>query len=111
MPSEGGRAIPVLTIVGIVVFLVTVAVLIRSYPNDSQVQAVPAPATSGAGEATVEAATDRAPIGGVATGGGGTAGDSSNTALPVLAGLAAVTVAAAAGLGLRRSRRPGAAVA
>ncbi len=108
MPNEGGRAVPVFTIIGIIVFLVTVAILIRSYPNDDQVQAAPPAAASGA--ATVEATTELTPVGGVATGGGGTAGESSDVPLPVLSGLAAVTLVAIAGLGLWRSRPVGGAV-
>ena len=104
--SGGGRAIPVLAVLGILFFLVTVAVLIRSGDSDSDRDvatgpAVTTPVVSPQVETPVEPQVE-APVGAVATGGGGTAGDSASLALPVVAVAAALTMLTAGGMVLRR---------
>ena len=103
--SEGGRAVPVLTVLGILFFLVTVAVLIRSGDSDPGTDvatgpAVTTPVVSPQLEAPVEPQVE-APVGAVATGGGGTAADSARP-LPVVAVAAALTMLTAGGMVLRR---------
>lgn len=111
----GGRGLAaVLTAVAVIGFIVFVAIVIESYDTDTDVQstravtpsgqtsAAPAPATPSAAPApaTPPAAPAPAtpPVGGVATGGGGTAPDNVSAALPVVGGLAALTLLAAAGV-------------
>ena len=102
--SGGGRAVPVLAVLGILFFLVTVAVLIRSGDSGTDVATGPAvttPVVSPQAEAPVEPQV-QPPVGAVATGGGGTAGDSASPVLPVVAVAAALTMRTAGGMVLRR---------
>ena len=103
----GGRGLTaVLTAVAVIAFIVFVAIVIKSYDTDTDVQnvrtvtpsrqssAAPAPATPPAAPAPAAP-----PVGGVATGGGGTTPKNSvSAALPVFGGLAALTLLAAAGI-------------
>ena len=101
--EPGGLGYKILTVLGILFFLVVVAVLIRSYDSDDEVAAVgptvtaPAPAPTGPVETAAQA-----PAGAVATGGGGTAGDAAGAALPVFAALVALKMITAGGIALRR---------
>ncbi len=99
--NNGGRGLSaLLTVLAILILVVGTAVLIESYPSRGhQATSVTASAGTSSGSAT-SGATDRvAPIGGVATGGGGMApADGSSRALPVFGGLAAFTAVAAAAL-------------
>lgn len=102
--SGGGRAVPVLTVLGILFFLVVVAVLIRSGDSGTDVATGPAvttPMVSPQVEAPVEPQVE-APVGAVATGGGGTAGDSASLAPSVVAVAAVLTMLTAGGMVLRR---------
>ena len=103
--EPGGLGYKVITVVGILFFLVVVAVLIRSYDSDdSDVAAVGPAVTTPAPIGSVETAT-QAPVGAVATGGGGMAGmagEGAGVALPVFVGLVALTMLAAGGIALRR---------
>lgn len=103
--EPGGLGYKVLTVLGILFFLVVVAVLIQSYDRDDEVAAVgptvTAPAAAPAPSGPVETAA-QAPAGAVATGGGGTAGDAAGTALPIFAGLVALTMITVGGVALRR---------
>ena len=114
--DAGGRGLTaVLTIVAVIGFIVFVVIVIESYDTDKEVETVRAATPSGQtssapnlqasppaapAPATPPAAPAPAtpPVGGVATGGGGTAGDSSSFALPLFGGLAALTLLAAAGI-------------
>ena len=113
--AGGGGLTAVLTIVAVVGFLVFVAIAIKTYDTEKDVKTVrtatpsgqtssapnrqasppaaPAPATPPAAPAPATP-----PVGGVATGGGGTATDGSSLALPVFGGLAALTLLAGAGI-------------
>ena len=98
--NNGGQGLSaLLTALAILILVVGTAVSIRSYGSGAdQATSVTASETS-PGSAT-SGATDRpAPIGGVATGGGGMApADGSSLALLVFGGLAALTAVAAAAL-------------
>lgn len=95
--ETGGGGVAVLSILGILVFLVVVAILVRTPDNDTQVRtAASPPVTSGASvsQPAPDPAPVVAPVGAVATGGGGTADGGGSLALPVIAGLAALTLLA-----------------
>ncbi len=92
-----------LTILAVVGLIAFVAIAINTFDTEEQVQAVDTAASSGANapepaQAPPPAAQAPAapPVGGVATGGGGTAGDGGSALLPVLGGLSALTLIAAA---------------
>jgi len=90
----------VFTILGLIGLIAVVALLIPSYPTD--VEAVSTPVAVAAPSESALPATGVAPVGGVATGGGGTAGDSGGRiVVPVVTALAALTLLAVAGTGLR----------
>lgn len=98
--EPGGLGFKIFTILGIVVLLV-VAASIRSYDNDSDVPAGAPAVSTPAASASVEKAAE-APLGAVATGGGGMASDGPGRTMPVFVGLAALTMMATAGIVLRR---------
>ena len=98
--EPGGPGYKIITVLGILFFLVVVAALIRTYDNDSEVAAVGPAVTTPAPAGSVETAT-QAPVGAVATGGGGMAGDGGGVAMPVFVGLVALTVLAAGGIAVR----------
>lgn len=102
--EPGGLGYKVITILGILFFVVVVAALIRTYNNDSEVAAVAPAVTTPAPTGSVETATQAPPVGAVATGGGGMAGDGAGTAIPVFLGLFALTVLAAGGIVVRWRR-------
>ncbi len=78
--QTGGRALPaVLTAAAVIGLFVFVALAIKSFDTDDDVRAVGAAVSSGAVQAEVDlqpAPAASPPVGGVATGGGGTASDS-----------------------------------
>lgn len=92
--ETGGGGIAVLTILGIIFFLVVVAILVRTPDNDNEVRTAGPPVTSSASvsQPAPDPAPVVAPVGAVATGGGGTADSAGSLALPVIAGLAALTL-------------------
>ena len=79
--EPGGLGYKIITVLGILFFLVVVAALIRTYDNDSEVAAVAPAVTTPAPTGSVETAT-QAPVGAVATGGGGMAGSVSRQPSP-----------------------------
>lgn len=99
--EPGGLGYKVITVLGILFFIVVVAALIRTYDNDSEVAAVGPAVTTPAPTGSVETATEAPPVGAVATGGGGMAGDGAGIAMPVFVGLVALTVLAAGGIAVR----------
>ena len=93
------------TILGLIGLVAVVALLIQSYDTSSDVAAVEAASASApaAPDTNPQVAPPVAPIGGVATGGGGTAPDASaNLALLSVGALATVTLLAGAGKALRQ---------
>lgn len=94
-----GLGFKVFTILGILFFLAMVAGLITTYETDGEVAAVAPPAA--AASTSAEAAT-QAPVGAVATGGGGMAGDGAGMAVPIFVGLVVLTMLATTGIVLRR---------
>jgi hypothetical protein len=106
--EPGGLGYKLFTVLGVLFFLVVVAVLIRSYEGNRNNSAgeVSATAPEVAAAAPAEVAGSR-PVGAVATGGGGTAGDSAGVALQVFTGLVTGTVLiAGAVIWWRRSLTP-----
>ena len=105
--EPGGLGYKIFTILGIVFLLVVVAASIRTYDNDrdnaSEVATGAPVVTTPAASASVERAAE-APLGAVATGGGGMAGDGPSLTMPVFVGLAALTMLATAGIVLRRQQ-------
>ncbi len=100
--EPGGLGYKVITVLGILFFLVVVAVLIRSYDDDdAEVSAAGPVATTPAPNPSLQAPTE-VPVGAVATGGGGTAVDGSGAVLPVVVALTALTMLAAAGMAVLR---------
>ena len=99
--EPAGLGFKIITILTILFFLALVAGLITTYDTDSEVAVVGGQVTTPAPAASAEAAT-QAPIGAVATGGGGMAGDGAGLALPVLVGLVVLTMLATTGIVLRR---------
>ena len=94
--SPVGRGL--LTVVAVIGFFVFVALAINTYDTDEYVPDIAraAPSASSGSEPASQAAPSAAPpVGGVATGGGGTAADSASLALPVLGALGALTLLAA----------------
>ena len=89
----------IFTIFGILFFLALVAGLITTYDTDSEVAAVAPPAAAAAGSAEAAA---QAPVGAVATGGGGMVGDGAGMAVPIFVGLVVLTMLAMTGIVLRR---------
>ncbi len=93
------------TVLGLIGLVAVVALLIQSYDTSSDVAAVEAatasaPAAPAAPDANLEVV---APIGGVATGGGGTAMDASaNPALLSVGVLATLALLTGAGMALRQ---------
>ena len=102
--EPAGLGLKIFTIVGILFFLALVAGLITTYDSDSDsdVAAVGPPVTTPAASATSTEAVTQVPVGAVATGGGGMAGDGAGIAMPVFVGLVAVTMLATTGIVLRR---------
>ena len=100
--EPAGPGAKVMTVLTILFFLAVVAVLIRTYDTDSQVTAAGPAVTTPAPAAAAAQAVPGAPVGAVATGGGGMAGDGPSTALPVFVALAAMTMLTAGGLAVRR---------
>lgn len=94
----------IVTIVTVLFFLALVAGLITTYDTDSEVAAVapPAAASTSAAGSTSEAAAIQAPVGAVATGGGGMAGEGAGMAVPMLVGLVVLTMLATTAIVLRR---------
>ena len=95
--SPVGRA--VLTVVAVVGFFVFVAIAINTYDTGEYVPdiATAASSASSGSEANLQTAPSAAPpVGGVATGGGGTAPGNTSLALPVFGALGALTLLAAA---------------
>lgn len=92
MANENGRGLSiVLTAIAAIVLIGGTAIFIESYDSGPEVTATSeaVPSTPPSPE------TDVVPVGGVATGGGGTAAEGGRTfTLPVLAGLVALTLAA-----------------
>ena len=101
--ERAGPGFKILTGLTILFFLAVVAGLITTYDTGDgrDVATVAPPVTTAAPAASAEAA-GQAPVGAVATGGGGMAGDGAGTAMPVLVGLVALTMLATAGVVLRR---------
>ena len=99
--EPAGLGFKIVTVLTILFFLAVVAALIRTYDSGSEVTATGPTVTTPVASASAQPAT-QVPVGAVATGGGGTAGDVTGTALPVFIGLAAVTMFAAGGLAVRR---------
>ena len=104
--EPAGLGFKIFTIFGILFFLALVAGLITTYDTDSEVAAVAPRATASAPAASAPAvsaeAASQVPVGAVATGGGGMAGEGGGTAMPVFVGLVALTMLATAGVMLRR---------
>ena len=101
--QPAGLGFKIFNILGIVFFLVVVAILIRSYDKDSEVAAGAPAVTTPAASASAETAI-QAPVGAVATGGGGMAGDGAGITMAVFVGLVTLTMLATAGIVLRRQR-------
>lgn len=99
--EPAGKGFAVVTILAILFFFAVVAVLIRSYDSGTDIAAAP-PATIAPASGTAEAATGSTPIGGVATGGGGMAGDAAPVAPAVVVGLVTVTMLGAGAVVVRR---------
>ena len=101
--EPAGPGFKVVTILTILLFLALVAGLITTYDTDSEVAAVapPAAASSAAAGTSAQAAA-QAPVGAVATGGGGMATDGPGMAVPIVVGLVVLTMMATAGIVLRR---------
>ncbi len=99
--EPAGRGFKVITVLTILFFLAVVAVLIRTYDSGTEVTATGPVVTTPVASASAQRATD-VPVGAVATGGGGMAGDARSVALPVFLGLAALTTLAAGGVAVRR---------
>ena len=88
-----------LTAVAVIGLIAFVAIAIDSYDTGEDVQAVGAaasPAATGSGTNTQAAPQSAPPVGGVATGGGGTATGTRSLAGPAAGALAALTLLAAA---------------
>lgn len=111
--DEGGRGFyGFLTFIAVAMLVAVVALSIRTYDRDDQAASVPV-ATAGqtagdtagdTGPESPQIATE--PVGGVATGGGGTAGDNSGSlVLPVFGGLLVLTLLAATRILWRPRRR------
>lgn len=106
--DEGGRGFyGFLTFIAVAMLVAVVALSIRTYDGDDEGASVPvASAGQTAGETAPESpqiATE--PVGGVATGGGGTAVDDRGSfVLPVFGGLVALTLLAVTRI-LWRARR------
>lgn len=102
--EPAGAGFKIITVLGILFFLLVVALLIQSYDSGRDVAAGPpvtTPATTPPSNAPV-VAVNPAPVGAVATGGGGTAGDGTSAVVPVVVALTAVTMLTAGGIALRR---------
>ncbi|MDQ4089366.1 MAG: hypothetical protein M3163_03560 [Actinomycetota bacterium] len=99
--EPAGRGFKVITVFTILFFLAVVAICIRTYDTGGEVTAAGAVVTAPASNAAAQAVTE-APVGAVATGGGGMAGDGPSAALPVFVALAAATMLAAGGMAVRR---------
>lgn len=101
--EPAGLGFKIFAILGILFFLALVAGLITTYDSGGDVATVapavssPAPAPAAAAQATGDA-----PVGAVATGGGGMADAGGGIAMPVFVGLAALTTLAVSGVVLRR---------
>ena len=106
----GGGLYGVLTFIAVAMLVAVVILSIRTYDRDDEGASVPVAAGQTAGQTAAQPAPESPqiatePVGGVATGGGGTAaGDSGSMVLPVFAGLVALTLLAATGF-LWRPRR------
>ena len=99
-----GLGFKIFAILGILFFVALVAGLITTYDSGGDVATV-APATSPApapAPAASAQATGDAPVGAVATGGGGMADAGGGIAMPVFVGLAALTILGVSGVVLRR---------
>ena len=97
--EPAGPAFKVVTVLTILFFLAVVAALIRT--NDTSSDVIAAGPTVTAPVAATQAPTV-VPVGAVATGGGGMAGDGPSTALPVFVVLAAASMLVAGGMAVRR---------
>ena len=94
----------VLTAVAVIGLVVFVAIAINTYETDEYQPAIGTAASSGSSgsEPSSQAAPSAEPrqasppVGGIATGGGGTAAGNTSLALPVFGGLAALALLAAA---------------
>ena len=101
--EPAGTGFKIITILTSLFFLALVAGLITTYDTDSEVAAVAPPAAAPAAAASTSAeAAIQAPVGAVATGGGGMAGDRAAMALPVFVGLVVLMMLATTGIVLRR---------
>ena len=103
--DRAGPGFIAFTILGLIVLVAAVALLINSYDTSSDVAAVEAAVASApaATDTNPQVAPPVAPIGGVATGGGGTATDASaNLALLSVGVLATLTLLTGAGMALRQ---------
>lgn len=99
--EPAGLGFKIFTILGILFFLAVVALLIGSSGTDGDVATV-APAVATPAPASAQQPEIQAPVGAVATGGGGMAGDAAGIAVPAFAGLVALTMLAVSGIVLRR---------
>ena len=100
--EPAGRGFKAITVLTILFFLGVVAICIRTYDTGSEVAAAGPVVTTPASNAAAQAVTEASPVGAVATGGGGMAGDGPSVALPVFVALAAATMLAAGGMAVRR---------
>ena len=100
--EPAGLGFKIFAVLGILFFLALVAGLITTYDSDGDVVTV-APAASSPAPAPASAQTaSQAPVGAVATGGGGMADAGGGIAMPVFVGLAALTMLGVSGVVLRR---------
>lgn len=100
--EPAGLGLKIFTVVGILFFLALVAGLITTYDSGSDLETAGPPVTTPAASATSTEAVTQVPVGAVATGGGGMAGDGAGVAMPVFVGLVALTMLATTGIVLRR---------
>ena len=102
--EPAGTGFKIFTVLTILLFLALVAGLITTYDTDSEAVAAGAPPTAAvappAGPSAEVAA--QAPVGAVATGGGGMAGEGAGMAVPIVVVLVVLTMMATAGIVLRR---------
>lgn len=99
--EPAGLGFKIFTILGILFFLAVVALLIGGSGTDGDVEVVGPAVTTPATSPSVETAA-QAPVGAVATGGGGMAGEGPGMTMAIFVTLVAVTMLATAGVVLRR---------